>query len=131
MKKMMIFAILVCVVAAFAFAGENFTVQEVKGKVQRDVNSQKVLVKQGDTLDSESFVYVNGVASVVVKNSEGKIFTIKKTGKIADVLKIAAGTLDGTVANVDTNAVSRTVTQSETSSARSSEQAGDVSPDAQ
>jgi len=47
MKKIIVLAILACVITAFAF-GESYTVQSVTGRVEREAGGQRVVVKAGN-----------------------------------------------------------------------------------
>ena len=125
MKKIGFVVALVCILAAFAFA-ESFTVQNVTGRVERESGSQKVAVKAGDTLDGETVIYTGVGASVVLKDSGDKTFTVPaaRNGKVAELTK-AGVRIGGTVSRTDTGAVSRTTAQVGTASARASDAAGD------
>jgi len=128
MKKLIILAILACVITAFAFAAENFTVQNVSGRVERESGGQRVEVKAGDTLGAETVIHTGVTATLTLKDGEGKSFTVNaaRTGKVAELTKAAAGVrIGGNVAKTDTGTVSRTTAQVGTASARASDQAGE------
>ena len=128
MKKVIILAILACVIAASAFAGEDFTVQTVKGRVEREQGNQKIALKAGDKVNSDTVIFTGVGASVVLVNKDGKTFTISaaRSGKVADLTKAAAGIrIGGNVSKTDTEAVNRTTSQTTTASARASDQAGE------
>jgi hypothetical protein len=127
MKKIIVLAVLACVITAFAFASERFTVQDVSGRVERDSGGQRVAVKAGETLDGETVIYTSVGASVVLKSADGKTVTVPaaRNGKVADLSKAASGVrIGGNVAKTDTGTVSRTTAQTGTASARASDQAG-------
>ena len=127
MKKIMILAVLACVITAFAFA-EKFTVQNVTGRVERESNGQRTAVKAGDTLDGETVIYTGVGASIVLKDGVDKTFTVPaaRNGKVAELAKAASGVrVSGSVARTDTGAVSRTTAQVSTASARASDAAKD------
>ena len=127
MKRIVVFAILIGVITAFAFA-ESFTVQNVTGRVERESGSQRVVVKAGDTFNGETVIVTGVGASVVLKDGEGKTFTVSaaKNGKVAELTRAAAGIrIGGNVARTDTGAVNRTTAQVGTASARASDQAGE------
>jgi len=128
MKKVIILVIFVCVITAFAFAADNFAVQNVTGRVERDSGGQRVEVKAGDTLGAETVIYTGVTATLVLKDGAGKTFTVNaaRTGKVAELTKAAAGVrIGGNVARTDTGSVSRTTAQVGTASARASDQAGE------
>ena len=128
-KRIVILAIFVCMVTAFAFAAENFTVQSITGKVQREAGNQKIDVKVGDVISGDTVINTGVAASVVLIDSTGKTFTVTavKKGKVAELTKQAANSrIGGNVSRTDTTAVTRTAGQSATTaSARASDQAGD------
>ena len=124
MKRALILAILVCAVAAFAFA-DSFVVQDVKGRVVRD-SGRAITV--GETLNSDVVIKSDIGASLVLKDAEGKNVTIsgKRDGSIADLTRASSGVrIGGNVARTDTTAATRTVAQAGTASARASDAAGD------
>jgi len=128
MKKIIVLAVLACVITAFAFSAENFTVQNVTGRVDRESGGQKLEVKAGDTLDAETVISTGVTATLTLKDGAGKTFTVNaaRTGKVADLTKAAAGVrIGGNVARTDTGSVSRTTAQVGTASARASDQAGE------
>ena len=126
MKKIVILAVLVCVVSVFVFAAENFTVQNVTGRVERDSGGQRAAVKAGDILDGEAVIYTGIGASVVLKDSGDKTFTVPaaRSGKVTELARAASGVrVSGSVVRTDTGAVSRTTAQVSTASARASDAA--------
>jgi len=134
MKKFLVFAILACLLTGFAFADKGFTVQEVKGKVEREASNQKVEVKAGDLLGDNALISTAIGASVVLKDSDGKTFTInsRQNGKVADLINSSTNIrIGGNISRTDTGSVSRTITQSGTASARASDQAADDAIDAE
>lgn len=127
MKKIVVLVFLVCVLAGFAFA-QNYTVQSVTGRVERDSGNQRVTVNPGETLNGETIIHTGIGASVVLKDEGGKTFTVAaaQNGKIADLAKAAAGVrIGGNVSRTDTDAVGRTTAQVGTASARASDQAAE------
>jgi len=127
MKKFVVLMVLACVVCAFAFADEGFTVQDVKGRVMREEGNKKVAVKAGDALGSETVIVVGLRMSVVLKDSDGNTYTVDtpRNGKIAELINASGSRLTGNVSQTDTTAVQRTTIQAGTASARASDQAGD------
>jgi hypothetical protein len=121
MKRIVFFAILVCVVAAFTFA-QSFTVQSVSGRVQQEANGVRVDVKAGDTLNADAIVHT-GIGASLILNDGSKTLTIPaaKSGTVAELSVAASGIrISGNVSKVDTGTVSRTTGQVSTASARAS-----------
>ena len=124
MKKVIIFCLLACFLTTFAFAAERFTVQSVKGTVEKVSGGA---VKAGDTLDGETVIRTGVGASVVLLDADGKSVTVPaaRNGKVAELAKAATSVrIGGNVVRTDTDAVSRTTGQVGTASARASDQAG-------
>jgi len=127
MKKIIVFLILAFIVVAFAF-GQNYTVQNVSGRVEREAAGQRVAVKAGDSLSADTVVYTSIGASLVLLQGE-KTCTVPsaRNGKVADLVVAATGIrIGGNVARTETGAVSRTTGQVSTASARASDAARDV-----
>jgi len=124
MKKLVIFAVLLCVVSAFAFA--DFTVTAVTGNVTRVSGSQNVSVRVGDTLASDVVINAPDGASVVLRAATGRIITVTgaRNGTVADLTRVAVN-ITGNVSRTNTDAVNRQTTGSATASARASDAAGD------
>jgi len=124
MKRIVILAILVFAVAAFAFA-DSFVVQEVKGKVER--SSGKAIVA-GETLTGDVVIKSAIGSSIVLKGADGNNITIsgRRDGTVAELTRASSGVrIGGNVARTDTTAATRTVAQAGTASARASDAAGD------
>ena len=125
MKKIVFLVILAGVITAFAFS-DSFTVQSVTGRVERESGSQRIAVKAGDTLDSETVIHTSVGASVVLKDSGDKTVTVPaaRNGKVAELTKASAGVrIGGNVARTDTGVANRTTAQVGTASARASDAA--------
>ena len=128
MKKIVFLLMFISLIAAFAFA-ENFTVQSLTGRVERESGKQRIALKVGDTLDGETRIFTSIGASVVLKDSAEKIVTVPaaRNGKVADLAKAATGVrISGNVTRIDTSSTGRTTAQIGTASARASEAAGDL-----
>jgi len=124
MKKFVIFTILLCVIAVFAFA--DFTVTSVTGNVMRVSGSQNILVRVGDTLASDAVIDAPEGASVVLRAANGRIITVTgaRNGTVAELTRVAVN-ITGNVSRTNTDAVNRQTTGSATASARASDAAGD------
>ena len=124
MKRIMFFAIILCVAAGFAF-GQSYTVQSVTGRVEKDSGGQRVAVKTGDSLDAAAVIYTGIGASLVLAQGE-KTYTVPaaRNGKVTDLAAASSGVrIGGNVARVETGAVNRTTAQIGTASARASDAA--------
>lgn len=127
MKRIVFFLFFACVVTVFVCA-ENYTVQSVTGRVQRESGSAKVDVKAGDTLDGEIIISTGVGASIVLKDGANKSITVPaaKNGKVTELVKSASGVrVGGNVTRTDTSTVNRSTAQVSTASARASDAAGD------
>lgn len=127
MKKSIILIILVCGLAVCAFAQE-YTVQNVSGRVQRESGNVRVDVKAGDIISADTVIHTGVGASVVLKSGD-KTFTIQamRNGKVAELAAASSGVrISGTVTRTDTSSVSRTTGQVSTASARASDAANDA-----
>lgn len=126
MKKFFIIAVLVCTMAAFAFADANFTVQTVTGSVTRELGNQTIAIKEGDILPASTVVKTNAGASLVVRADNGRIIRITESqnGTVAELIRPGVR-IGGNVSQTDTTAVTRTATGAGTASARASDAAGD------
>ena len=126
MKRIGFLVLIALAVNATVFS-QNYTVQEVTGRVERESGSQKVVVKAGDTLTSNTVIYT-GIASSLVLNDGVKSFTIQaaRSGKVSELINAASGIrIGGNITRVDTAEASRTTTQVSTASARASDAAAD------
>jgi len=126
MKRIMVLAVLFCVVSAFAFASD-FSVQSVTGSVEREAGNQKVAVKAGDTLNGDTVIHTGAGATVVLRAANGRTITVPaaQNGTVADLTRPGVR-IGGNVSQTNTDAVTRTAGGgSGTASARASDAAGD------
>jgi len=125
MKKIVIFAILACVLTAFAFASD-FTVQTVTGSVEREAGNQRVAVKAGEALASDAVIHTGKGASLVVRAANGRVITVpaEQNGTLADLTRPGVR-IGGNVSQTNTDVATRTTTGAATASARASDAAGD------
>jgi len=128
MKKILVLAVLLCIVTAFAFA-DNFTVQSVTGRVERESGNQRVVVTVGETLSGSAVIHTSVGASVVLRDANGRNVTVTaaKNGTVQELIQSSSGVrIGGNIARTDTSTVGRTIAQSSTTaSARASDAAGD------
>ena len=125
MKKITILVLLACMITVFAFS-QNFTVQSVNGRVEREAGSQRVEVKPGEILGSDTVIYTLVGASVVLIDESGRPVTVPsaRNGSVAELTRASAGIrIGGNVASTNTGTVTRTVAQVGTASARASDAA--------
>ena len=129
MKKVILLALFVCLVTAFAFAADVFTVQSVSGTVTCAGRP----VQEGQILNGDAVLVTNLTGSVVLIDALGQRVTINgnKNGLVTDLFDEAAA-----------NRVGSNVTQRNlggagnrgnvnTASARASDQAGGNFTDAE
>jgi hypothetical protein len=123
MKKTVFFLIIAFLVVGSVFA-QSYTVQEVKGRVQKEAGGSKVDLKVGDTLSADTIIHTGVGASLVLQDADKATFTVPaaKSGKVADLTVASSGVrARGSVVKTDTDTVSRTTGQVSTASARASE----------
>ena len=125
MKKIAAFWAMLCAMVVSVFA-QNFTVQSVSGRVQRESGAARVDVNAGDILSADTVIITGIGASVVLKEGD-RTFTVPaaKNGKVAELVTSAGVRIGGNIARTDTEAVSRTTAQTSTASARASDAAQD------
>jgi hypothetical protein len=124
MKRYFLFAVLLCVVAAFTFA-QSYTVQNVSGRVQQEANGVRIDVKVGDSLNADAIIHT-GIGATLTLNDGSRNLTIPaaKSGKVSEISASASGVrISGNVSQVNTATVARTTGQVSTASARASDAA--------
>jgi hypothetical protein len=126
MKKIVFLAVMAFAMTAAVFA-QNYTVQSVTGRVQREQGSGKADVKAGDILTAETVIHTGVGASLVLKDGEKRLTVpAARSGKVAELASATSGVrIGGNVSKTDTAAVSRTTGQVSTASARASDAAQD------
>ncbi|GHV93723.1 hypothetical protein AGMMS50293_00430 [Spirochaetia bacterium] len=130
MKRMILFAALFAA-AVTVFAAEQFTVQTVSGRVEREVSANKwELVKAGDVLSDDAVIRTGVGASLTLKSGDRSgAIGAAQTGKIAALLESAPGVrIGGQVNRTDTGTTGRTTARIGTAAARASDEAkeGDI-----
>ena len=125
MKKIVLVVVIALVTAGAAFA-QSYTVQEVGGRVEREIGGGKwEAVKAGDSLRAETVIRTFMGASLKVKSGEQVLAVgAMKTGKLGE-LAGSAGVVQitGKVSQTDTGVASRSTGRVSTASARASEAA--------
>jgi len=128
MKKLLLIALCVMAVTVAAFA-QNYTAQEITGRVDRDAGGGKwELIQAGDTIKAGTIIRTGIGAKLEVKFGE-EILAVgpAKTGKIEELAGSSTATqLQGKVSQTDTSAVTRTSTNASTASARASDAAAGI-----
>jgi len=119
MKKFAFFVLIACFAAVSVFA-QNYTVESVTGRVQKESSGRMVDVRVGEVLPDDTVIRIPARASIVLNDGTNSI-TISDVGngKISDLIA-GSGTAGGNVSVTDTGAVSRTTGQVSTASARAS-----------
>ena len=127
MKKLMLFAIFIFVVAGFVFA-QSYTVQSVTGRVQREAAGSRIDVKAGDTLSAETVINTGIGSTLILKDGEKTLsIPAARSGKVAELATMAVPSgirISGNVIRTNTSEVGRTTGQVSTASARASDAAG-------
>jgi hypothetical protein len=132
MKRIVVFVMMGMVMAAAAFAqSASFTVQEVKGRGEREVGvGNFALVTAGDTLAAGA-VLKTGVGSSLTLKSGDKTYKITGVNTGKKVAELVAGSgsgiqISGRAVQTDTDETGRTTGRIGTASARASSAAEDV-----
>ena len=125
MKRFVILAVLLVVVAAFAFA-QNFTVTSVNGSVERVSGNQRIAVRVGDTLAADTVINTGNGASLELRAASGRTITVAeaRNGTVAELTR-GGVSVTGNVSRTNTDAVNRQTAGNATASARASDAAGD------
>ena len=132
MKKTMFFTLIVMAVMMAGFAqnaeAQNYTVREVKGRVEKEAGDTRVQVKSRDTLTADTVIHT-GVASSLVISDGSKTFTVQaaRSGKVSELISTSSGLRINSrnITQVDTDKADRTTNQVSTASARASDAAED------
>jgi len=127
MKKILVLAVMVFIIAGSVFAQTRFTVQTVTGRVQREAGNTRVDVRVGDTLTADTIIHTGvGASLVLVEGERSFIIPSARNGKLGDLVLASTNTrISGNVARVETGTVTRTTTQVATASARAADAAED------
>ena len=126
--KRIIFLVLIAAVITAAAAAQNYTVQSVTGRVQRESGSSRIDIAVGDVLSADTIIHTGIGAALVVRDGE-RTLTVPAAQNGRRLSELAVGgigvRISGNVAQVDTGAVNRTTAQIGTASARASDAAED------
>ena len=125
MKRTILFAALFGA-AVMVFAAEQFAVQAVKGRVEREVSPNKwEPVKVGDSLSGDAVIRTGVGAGITLKSGENSnAIDAAQNGKIADLLEsIPAVRIGGQVSRTDTSAAGRNTARIGTAAARAGDEA--------
>ena len=126
MKKI-VFLVLIAIAVTTAVWAQNYTVQSVSGRVQRETGNSRVNVAAGDVLSADAVIHLSVGSTLVLREGE-RTFNISanQNGRLGDLIAGSTGVrLGGNVAQTDTGAVGRTIGQIGTASTRASEAAED------
>ena len=126
MKKVIFVLVIALTITGVAFA-QNYTVESVTGRVQREAGSNRVNVDVGDVLTSSTVIHTGVGASLVLKAGDNT-FTVSaaRSGVVSDLITTASGVrIGGNITRSDTGAVARATGQIATASARASDAADD------
>ena len=127
MKRICFFVVIALAVTAAVFA-QDYTVQSVTGRVQREAGSNRVNIAVGDVLTAQMVIYTGIGASLVLRDKDNT-FTIpggQNGRRVADLIASGSGVrIGGNVTQTDTGAANRNVGQVSTAAARASDAAVD------
>ena len=126
--KRIIFLVLIAMAVTAVVSAQNFTVQSVTGRVQREAGNNRIDIAVGDVLSANTIIHTGIGASLVLRDGERTLnIPAAQNGKsLAELAQGGTGVrISGNVIQVDTGAVNRTVGQVSTASARASDAAGD------
>jgi hypothetical protein len=126
MKRIGFLVVIALTITAAAFA-QNYTVESVTGRVQREAGNSRVNVVVGDILTADTVIHTGVGASLTLKSGDNS-FTIAaaRNGKVSELTTAASGVrIGGNITRVETDAASRTTAQVSTASARASDAAAD------
>ncbi|MDR0400457.1 MAG: hypothetical protein LBH51_05885 [Treponema sp.] len=131
MKKTLL-VLIACMVVGGAVFGQSFTVQNVSGRVERDLGGGRwEAVKAGEALSGDTVIRT-GIGAALTLASEGRTISIAgaRTGEIAALAGNSAGNsggirIDGRVVQTDTGEVSRSTGRVSTASARAGDAAAE------
>jgi len=127
MKKI-VFALLITLAVTMAVSAQDYLVQEVTGRVERDTGGGKwEPIKAGETLKAETIVRTVVGASLTVKSGD-QLLAVgpMKNGKLADLAGGGVIQIQGRVSQTDTSAVNRNTGRIGTASARASSAAAEI-----
>ena len=126
MKRTVITAIMMCVLTGFVFA-QNYSVQSVTGRVQRENGNNRVDVNVGDILTNETVIHTGVGASLILAEGD-RTFTISaaRGGTVGELAAATSGIrINGNITRADTGSTARAAGQVSTASARASDAAED------
>ena len=121
MNKVVLFAIVI-LLCAMAVSAQNYTVQEVSGRVERNSGGTWLAVSPGETLSADSVVRTIVGANLTVRLGE-QVLSIgaMKNGRLSE---LASGgpaiQMQGRAVQTDTGTLSRSTVRVSTASARAS-----------
>ena len=119
MKKLAFFVIIISFMAVSVYA-QNYTVNSVTGRVQRDSGGTMVNVNPGDVLTEDTVVRTAVGASLVLRSGNTTItIPAGRNGRISELLA-ANAPAGGNVTQSDAASTGRTAGQVTTASARAS-----------
>jgi hypothetical protein len=128
-KNLVLILLVAFAVAGTAFALENYTVQKVSGKVEREKNGVWEAVKTGDIVTGETVLRTAIGASVtLVTGGTTSVIGPAKNGTVTALIR-GRIQIGGQVSKTDTEESERTTGRVGTASARASDAAGELPVD--
>jgi hypothetical protein len=124
MKKILVLIALALVVSG-VYALENYTVQTVSGRVEREASPGKwVAVQEGESIPANTVIRTGVNSSLVLKSDSGttvvKALQNGEAGVLAGSATASGIKLSGKVAETNTSALERNSAKLSTASARAS-----------
>jgi len=123
MRKGILVLVVFLLAAGFVFA-QDFIVESVSGRVQKESGNSRVNIAVGERLNPDTIVHTGVGASLVLRQGD-RTFNIPAAnmGKVGELAVNPRARVGGNVATTDTSAVSRSRSQVSTASARASDAA--------
>jgi hypothetical protein len=128
-KNLVLILLVAFAAAGTVFGLENYTVQKVSGKVEREKNGAWETVKTGDIVTGETVLRTAIGASVtLVSGGTTNVIGPAKNGAVAVLIK-GKIQIGGQVSKTDTDESERTTGRVGTASARAGDAAGELPVD--
>jgi hypothetical protein len=123
-----ILILVIALAVTMAVSAQNYTVQEISGRVEREAGSGKwEAVQVGETLKADTVIRTVIGSNLTLKNGDDVLVVgPMKTGKLSEVAGSGSVIQVGRVSSTNTSAANREVGRISTASSRASDAAGDI-----
>ncbi|MDR3020068.1 MAG: hypothetical protein LBU66_04100 [Treponema sp.] len=127
MKKI-IMILVIALAVTMAVSAQNYTVQEISGRVEREAGSGKwEAVQVGETLNADTVIRTVIGSNLTLKSGDDVLVVgPMKNGKLSEVAGSGSVIQVGRVSSTNTSAANREVGRVSTASARASDAASDA-----